>query len=61
MRRPKSKDKQADDDRQPAGGRAWRRVQDFARARGLPASDTPAQKVPTADSPKTKPGPKTKG
>jgi hypothetical protein len=43
MRRPKDpKDKNAPEDRQPPGGRAWQRVKDFERARGLPTQSTPA-------------------
>jgi hypothetical protein len=42
MRRPHDpKDKESPDDRQPPGGRAWQRVRDFERARGLPAESTP--------------------
>lgn len=42
MRRPKKpQDKKSPDDHQPPGGRAWQRVQDFARSRGLPTQSTP--------------------
>ena len=42
MRRPKQrKDKSSDADRQPPGGRAWQRVEQFTRSRGLPSDDAP--------------------
>lgn len=42
MRRPQDpKDEKSPDDKQPPGGRAWQRVRDFERARGLPADSTP--------------------
>ena len=42
MRRPQNpKDEKSPDDKQPPGGRAWQRVRDFERARGLPAQSTP--------------------
>jgi hypothetical protein len=42
MRRPQKPDeKNSPDDHTPPGGRAWQRVRDFERARGLPAESTP--------------------
>ena len=42
MRRPHEQDeKNSPDDHPPPGGRAWQRVRDFERARGLPAESTP--------------------
>jgi hypothetical protein len=42
MRRPNQPDdKKSPDDRQPPGGRAWQRLQDFQRSRGLPTQSTP--------------------
>jgi hypothetical protein len=43
MRRPKQPDdKKSPDEQQPPGGRAWQRVKDFERARGLPTQSTPS-------------------
>ena len=42
MRRPNQPDdKKSPDEKQPPGGRAWQRVKDFERARGLPTQSTP--------------------
>ncbi len=56
MRRPKKPDeKNSPDDHPPPGGRAWQRVRDFERARGLPAESTPHADDERGDADKAPP------
>ena len=55
MRQPKSPKGNGPPDRPPAGGRAWERVQQFSRARGLPVEIEPSQVDGTADKTAAKP------
>jgi hypothetical protein len=51
MRRPKQpNDKKSPDDQEPPGGRAWQRVKDFERARGLPTQSTPSSEDQQEDT-----------
>jgi hypothetical protein len=61
MRRPKQPDdKTSPDDRQPPGGRAWERVKDFERARGVPTQSTPNPQDESEDADEAPKDPKKK-
>jgi len=61
MRRPKQPDdKTSPDDRQPPGGRAWERVKDVERARGVPTQSTPNPQDESEDADEAPKDPKKK-
>jgi hypothetical protein len=55
MRRPRKRIDKAAPDRNPPGGRAWLRVRQFARARGLEVEPPPQAEESAAKKGKTPP------